>query len=208
MYSPLLKISGITHLADARYFASYGAEILGFCFNPESENFIQPYRFQEITGWLNQPILAGEFGKMKVGAVIEAVNSLRLNYAEIHYITVLHHSTAFKNIPLLIEVRLDEWLLHTDEILQLQSLIKPEDLFCFDFENVQIENINSEELKLILSFFRKFPTFSQYSFNTQNLSSHLEKIKPHGIVLKGSQELEIGVKSFEEIDAIMKMIQR
>ena len=55
MLKAKIKISQITNLTDARYFAAWGVDFLGFDINPESEHFSSPSIVAEISEWVEGP---------------------------------------------------------------------------------------------------------------------------------------------------------
>lgn len=61
-YPFLLKFSSVTNLSDARYAAGMWADFIGFSFDPASPDYIEPARAKEIAGWINGPLVTGEFG--------------------------------------------------------------------------------------------------------------------------------------------------
>ena len=42
MLKKRVKAGSVTHLTDARYFAAWDVEFIGFCFDPESSDYISP----------------------------------------------------------------------------------------------------------------------------------------------------------------------
>ena len=61
MLKTRVKASQITNLTDARYFAAWEVEWLGFNFDKGSENYIQPQVMKAIKEWVEGPKLVGEF---------------------------------------------------------------------------------------------------------------------------------------------------
>ena len=64
MLKAKIKISQITNLTDARYFAAWGVDYLGFDVDPDSEHFTPPSVVAEIAEWVEGP-----------GMVLESNNS-------------------------------------------------------------------------------------------------------------------------------------
>jgi phosphoribosylanthranilate isomerase len=65
-YPFILKFSGITNLSDARYAAGAWADFTGFCFDPSLPEYIEPKQASEIAGWINGPLITGEFGNQPI----------------------------------------------------------------------------------------------------------------------------------------------
>lgn len=57
MLKAKIKISQITNLTDARYFAAWGVDYLGFDINPDSDHFTSPAIVAEISDWVEGPMM-------------------------------------------------------------------------------------------------------------------------------------------------------
>ena len=56
-----IKAGAITHLTDARFFAAYNVDYIGFCFDPQSKSYITPDMANAIRGWVTGPKIVAEF---------------------------------------------------------------------------------------------------------------------------------------------------
>lgn len=56
-----VKAGAISNLTDARFFAAFGVDMLGFCFDPQSENYISPQEALAIKAWISGPQIVAEF---------------------------------------------------------------------------------------------------------------------------------------------------
>jgi phosphoribosylanthranilate isomerase len=84
MLKAKIKISQITNLTDARYFAAWGVDYLGFDINPDSDHFTSPALVAEISEWVEGPmmilesssvpdaILLGDYEKALKKVIVEA----------------------------------------------------------------------------------------------------------------------------------------
>ena len=57
-----LYVSSITNLSDARFFSAYGVHFFGFCFDVLDANAVTIDKAKEITSWLHEPKVIGQFG--------------------------------------------------------------------------------------------------------------------------------------------------
>lgn len=71
-----IMAGGITHLTDARFFAAYAADYLGFCFDPQSPNYISPAQALAIKGWVTGPEIVAEFAHQDADNVREIIRFL------------------------------------------------------------------------------------------------------------------------------------
>lgn len=82
-YPFILKFSSINNLSDARYAAGMWADIAGFCFDPAGPAYTEPGKAAEIKGWINGPLLCGEFGHQPPEWISEFVEKLGLQCVQI-----------------------------------------------------------------------------------------------------------------------------
>ncbi len=82
-YPFLLKFSSITNLSDARYAAGMWADFIGFCFDPASSDYIEPNKAKEIAGWINGPLIVGEFSTQPVEWIRDFVIAIPLHALQV-----------------------------------------------------------------------------------------------------------------------------
>lgn len=156
-YPFILKFSSITHLTDARYAAGMWADFVGFCFNPNSESFIEPQKAKQIIDWINGPIVVGEFNHQPKDWIADFVNEIGLkaiqlpaNYddlsvSDLDVKIILEILDPLLDMPLLSKAHLI--LVHSDEAYQfmksrteLPIIVKAFDgINCESYEGVELE---------------------------------------------------------------------
>jgi len=82
-YPFLLKFSAVTNLSDARYAAGMWADFIGFCFDPSSPDYLEPNKAKEIAGWINGPLVVGEFGHQPKEWIADFVKAIPLHAIQI-----------------------------------------------------------------------------------------------------------------------------
>jgi phosphoribosylanthranilate isomerase len=82
-YPFILKFSCISNLSDARYAAGAWADFIGFCFDPSLPDYIEPAKASEIAGWINGPLITGEFGHQPIEWIQDFANATGLKAIEI-----------------------------------------------------------------------------------------------------------------------------
>lgn len=201
----ILKASTITNLADARYFASYGIKMMGFCFDPQSPDFMNPFKVKEISGWIAGPKLVGEFNNLSVEAINETIESQELHYAQVKLENITAQYANISSAPLIIETTItaETSIESTNDLL---NKIYREN----DFILLNLKSLSENELtinSLVKNICSRYPTLLDYTFSAKNVSAIINQLKPAGICLHGSHEEKIGTKSFEALDALMSAIQ-
>lgn len=204
---PFIKASSITNLADARYFASYGAELMGFCFNPQSTNYVNPYKVQEIAGWLHGPSFVGEFENILVDAIIEAIQSLKLQYAQIKLEQINKEYTAINMVPLIIEVSVNNASNLIEIERQLCMIYKMNDYVLIDLSHLTFEEISGKHFhEWIKTVCNKFASIIAYPFSYKNVLYFTENFNPNGIALEGNKTINAPLNNFEDLDQLISLI--
>jgi phosphoribosylanthranilate isomerase len=204
----ILKASTITNLADARYFASYGIKMMGFCFDPQSADFINPFKVKEISGWIEGPKLVGEFNHLSIESIKETIESQGLHYAQVKLENINAQYANINSVPLIIETTItaETSIESTNDLLN--KIYRDNDFILLNLKSLS-ENELKEQSKntFIKNICSRYPTLIDYTFSAENVSAIINQYKPAGICLHGSHEDKIGTKSFEALDALMSAIQ-
>lgn len=202
----ILKASSITNLSDARYFASYGINMIGFCFDPQSTDFINPFKVKEISGWIEGPKIVGEFKNISVEAINETIISQNLHYAQINLAEISPEHTAINSVPLIIEITVVAETNFNEVAIQLEKIFRNGDLVLLNL--TALSSLHEAVLNnFVENICSRYPTLLDYNFSSENVSAIVQQFNPAGICLHGSHEEKIGTKSFEALDALMSAIQ-
>ncbi len=71
-----LKFSAITNLSDARYAVCAWADYVGFCFDTNKPEYIEPKKAKEIAGWINGSVIVGEFGHQPIEWILDFIQEI------------------------------------------------------------------------------------------------------------------------------------
>ncbi len=66
MPRPVIYVSHITNLSDARYCAGMGVDLLGFVIDPADPDFVSVETYQQLIGWVSGPARVVEYGDTTV----------------------------------------------------------------------------------------------------------------------------------------------
>jgi len=180
----LVKVGEISNLSDARYCAGMGVEMLGFNLNPESENYISPEMFKEITDWVAGVKFVGEFESMKVDAIISAMQSYDLDLVEVDDFRA---ELIFKTeIPVIIRVT---------DISILDSLPAKASYYLIEDKHLDSQYVNGK------------PILVGGAISSRNLENILTVKAVSGIALKGSLEEKSGFKDYDALADILEALE-
>ncbi len=181
-----LKISSITNLTDARFFSAVGAHYLGFCFDVLNESNISVATAKEITKWLHEPVIIGEFGSHQTKEEIEFIaKEMELNEIQIPFNHTQKFALAFDKF-----LTVDNW-----------SAINNQP--STDYLVLKINEIKNQKLKEFISTNK---VFIETDFNTNNILSIIETLQPYGIQITCKKEEKAGLSFVDEYAELLEMI--
>lgn len=197
----VVKINRITNLTDARYCSGMHVDILGFCLESSSPNFISGNQFQEITGWIAGIDYAAEFSQ----STAAEITALMPSYPGISWIESEHLDTllALKDLGLglIYKVSIEQLLL----LPELKQLLHGQEI-TLHLTSSQ-ETITSEHQELIkeLSSFSKVLLGFGVQSNTASQLSALPGV--HGLALDGGDEIKPGLRDFDQLADILESLE-
>ncbi|HMQ08071.1 MAG TPA: hypothetical protein PKC30_12275 [Saprospiraceae bacterium] len=184
-----IKASGVTNLTDARYFAAWGVEYIGFDIDPESDSFISPPQFKEISQWIEGPEIVIEMGSISDRAWLQEYTQ----YVENPVLQCYGANNLLSGFQWIEECELSEGIYNfTSPHVVIHTTKSANSLF-------------QKELEYFHHITKNYNVFLDIPFSDQELSDLL-KIHVHGWVVRGGREEKTGYKSFEELDHIFEKI--
>jgi len=208
-----VKASQITNLTDARYFAAWEVEWLGFNFDQGSEHYILPQNMKAIKEWVEGVQVVGEFSFASAEDINEAVELLELNAVQVGMFTEVPVLEKITAAPIIKEVVISP---EVDEVSlenHLEQCAPHVEYFLLSFEKngttwemlkngeSQVGNVFLEKLcgkyKIILSI----------NLSQDSLDEILAIPNLYALNVKGGEEEKVGVKSFDELDEIFEALE-
>ena len=99
-----VKASQVTNLTDARYFAAWEVEWLGFNFDQGSEHYIQPQSMKAIKEWVEGVQVVGEFSLASAEDINSAIELLDLDAVQVGMFTETSVLEAINGAPVIKEI--------------------------------------------------------------------------------------------------------
>ena len=196
--------SSIANLTDARYFAAWECEWLGFPLTGEGIDLIKPEEVVALKGWVDGVKFIGEFSGSTGEEIVHGAKILELDAVRVDDLTgvdVLMHLEdliVFKEIEIGANTDLDF----------LKNLIEQFAPYCEHFV-VKTNEVSSETFTQIQDFSQQF---SEQTFwiDSNIQPSQLDGIIDSafaGIVVSGGAEEKVGFKSYDELDEIFEALE-
>lgn len=179
----IIKAGSITNLTDARFFAAYDVDYIGFCFDPLSPDYISPQNALAIKGWISGPKIVAEFANQDLENVKNIIAFFEPDVVELEGLPAeaqLVRWPAGSGLPVIINLSGNEL-----------NEIKNENCLFYLTDDINLIQQSNSEIPFMLDITGKEIDLSN------------PKIK--AIQIKGSQEIEVGVKDY---DAIADLLER
>ncbi|TXE13593.1 phosphoribosylanthranilate isomerase [Algoriphagus aquimarinus] len=200
--STFVKISGITNLSDARYCAGMYVDLLGFSLERESDIFITPAQFNEITGWVSGLEFVGEFVTYKLPEVQETlVNYPSVKWIEHDRIEPLVEFEG-KGYGLIYKMDLQEVRQIEQEVAE--KLNESGIIFHITSDHEELDEEDLNAIKLISAHCR---VVLGVGITAQNVQELIDTLNLYGISLTGGNEIKPGLKDFDELADILEALE-
>ena len=207
-----IKATSINNLTDARYFAAWNVEWLGFSLEIGSANYTRPQDVKEIKDWLVGPKIVGEFGlDQNATDILETVNLLQLDAVQLSMYTDNSIAEQLQEVTLIKEWVLDD-LANMDTFAeQCTTAADHVDYFYLDLEKNNLSwadlQANSTALGLLQELCAEYAILISLVCPPDQIETYLDLVKPHGMSLQGGEEEKVGVKSFDDLDGVFEALE-
>lgn len=195
----LIKASRITNLTDARYFAAKEVDFLGFNLEEGTEGFLEPMYMKAIREWVEGPKIVGEFSRATPAYVREAAAFFGLDAVQVTP-QVSAQLSDLEGLTVFMEILSSEM----DERF-FQQAAPHVSWFLVKMESAHLSENLLSKIKTVCS---QHPVLLQTDAPARQFSKLLETLQPAGLSLVGGEEEQVGVKSFDEIEAIFELLEK
>lgn len=208
-----IKVSSVSNLTDARYFAAKEVNWLGFSLEVGSSGYIAPATMLAIREWVDGVSFMGEFSFSSTEDLQRAVTNYRLDGIQVGMFTpsetliALHGQTSvFREI--VIRPDTDIAALHSE--ISATAHLTAASMLSFIPNRISWNQLqaglplNTSDLRELC---QEFPIFLDLHWDMPSLEAALSNVNPYGIVLHGGDEEKTGVKSFDELDELFELLE-
>jgi phosphoribosylanthranilate isomerase len=200
--STFVKVSGITNLSDARYCAGMSVDLLGFALESNSEKYVSPKEFGEITGWISGLEFVGEFGDARsVDIETQLKEYPTITWVEHDRLEPLSELEG-KGIGLIYKMELNDVRnIELDLAIKLNS-------FGIIFHVIsKHEDLRAEDLEMISKLSEHCKVILGVGITSSNVVNLVKELNLYGISLDGGSEIKPGLKDFDEMADILESLE-
>jgi phosphoribosylanthranilate isomerase len=196
-----VKINRITNLTDARYCSGMYVDILGFCLEAGSAQYVSPTQFQEITGWISGIEYAGEFSDLDA----YSIERLLPDYPSLTWIES-------EDLDTLVQLKsLGKKLIYRVKLEELDSLLPKIELLQEHKITLHITSTNKpitiDNESIIKKLSSQLNLFLGAGITPANANSLSELPGLYGFALDGGDEIKPGLRDFDQLAAILESLE-
>ena len=195
----LIKASRIINLTDARYFAAREVDFLGFNLEAGTEGYLDPLYMKAIREWVEGPRIVGEFSRTPAPHIREAASFFGLDAVQVTS-AYAGHLGELNGLTVILAVdagpdELDEDFFQKAAPFVAYFLLKIPAAAAWPEQTDRFKKICAD-----------YPVLLESDAPAEALATLTEYLKPAGLSLTGGEEEQVGVKSFDEIEAIFEAL--
>ena len=203
MPAPIIKLSNITNLHDARFGAGMGTLLemmIGFSLNPNHKNYVTEPDFVQISSWITGCKIVAELGNeiSKEAQAILSNTDYTIDFVEISNISLLSQ---------LREKNYDFPIIFSTKIENIISLEKNNDI---DYLLIEAETINITEndIHTLQKLATEYSVILSFGITNKNVLDLISQTNIKGIAFKGQTETEIGMGGYTDFDEISDILEK
>ncbi len=192
LLKPLIYVSRVTNLSDARYCAGMGVDMLGFMIDPASADYVSPSDYQAMVGWISGPKRVVEVGASTRVHWSKVIEEYKPDLVHIRDTSAM---TDLPTLPLLLEIPFAELPSRIEEILKLNLSV----------EHIMVTQL-PESAAITLTDYG-FSTLLSIGVQTLPLQTLLSQTGASGFALQGSPELAPGLKDYDHLSKVLEELE-
>jgi len=212
MLKTKIKASNISNLTDARYYAAWYVDWLGFDLRTSAENALPLAEVKAIKEWIEGPVIVGEIELLDFEKAKEMIAFLELEAIQVGMYAPMAQLQSFQDYTIIKEVIVEPNMSASELEAHIGEYFDVVSYFLLDFEK---NGIDWQQLKehptFSLEFLKKLCQRQNIllSINCKptEIAAILDSLQPYGLSIKGGIEEKVGFKSFDEVDEIFEILE-
>lgn len=219
MLQTIVKAGGITHLTDARYFAAWYVDYLGFPL--AGSDAISPPQLAAMREWIEGPkVLAELDGVNDANELTDLLQQHGLLNSPVAIDGLqLGMLTPTEVLPSLQAAGLELWqeivVEHYRPLEEIEEYLEERQSYCSTFLiNYRKGGIGWEEmqagtgpnLQQLAEWSKQYDLYVAIDLPASAIEAWIKQLPKVGLALRGSAEEQVGYKSFDELDEIFEVL--
>ena len=207
-----IKASSISNLTDARYYAAWHVNWLGFDLRSTADNALSLAEVKAIKEWIEGPTIVGEMDLFDFERAKEIIDFLELEAIQVGMFTPVEQLQSLQSYTIVKEVIIEPSMTFSDLETHLSTYFEVTDYFLIDFEKNGISwpTLKEETLftiKELQDICQRQQILISIGGTAADIVEILDILQPQGLSIKGGEEEKVGFKSFDEVDEIFERLE-
>lgn len=213
MLSTKVKASAITHLTDARYFAAWETEWLGFMLSPGSEASVELQLVAALREWVDGVKICGEFSVAALPEIEAAIDVLGLEAVQLGMLTPMESLQALRGKVEIIQEIVVEAYLTAEELTEMMEERKEAvDYFLLQFNKggltwPDIQEGTPFSVEQLTQWAKQYSLLIDLPLSGTTPTQFLDQVPVKGFSVVGAEEEKVGIKSFDELDEFFEDLE-
>ncbi|MFK7980030.1 MAG: hypothetical protein AB8G86_08615 [Saprospiraceae bacterium] len=212
MLTTTVKASSISNLTDARYFAAWHVDWLGFDLTPDGLAAVSLQEILEIKNWIEGPKMVGELAVFDVIESQQIIDFLELENIQVGMHTPVEYLNSLTVNSIIKEVIIEPSMTYEALKKHLSTYFDYVDYFLINFDKnkldwMAVENGTTLTIVELQEICQQYEVFLSMDFVPTNIKKILSTIQPLGISVKGGMEEKVGLKSYDELDEVFELLE-
>ena len=212
MLTTTVKASSISNLTDARYFAAWHVDWLGFDLTPDGLTILPLPEVKEIKDWIEGPKIVGELAVLDIEQSQQIIDFLSLKYIQVGMHTPVEYLNSLTVDSIIKEVIIEPSTTYEALKNHLSTYFDYVDYFLINFDKNKLDWAMLENGSILTSaqlqeICQQYEVFLSIDFTPTNIKKILTTIQPLGISVKGGMEEKVGLKSYDELDEVFELLE-
>ncbi len=200
-----VKAESINSLTDARYFAAKNVDFISYDFRDPKIDILTLSTFTE---WIQGPETVVNVSGLDLDLVFQICNQVTVDFLQVDMESYLQSNYSIFNKKIILEIPFSDLETFED---QIKAFINTDTNPTIQLNFKENERISENQL----IFIAKMPSISHNLNIIVNADLHPEDIDtifaqiPHAIIcIAGADEEKVGLKSFDEVEALFDIIEQ
>lgn len=224
MPSPIIKLSSITNLHDARFGAGMGTVLdmmIGFSLNPKSKNYVSEQDFVQISGWITGCKIVAEIEnektQLEINEEVEKILSnkdYKIDFIQVSsFSDLVNLKESTHQIPIIFSYQFNqiEEIENSDSLGIMFRKLNDDfkiDYFLLESKEADLTSLSQLAIETLQKISKEFPIILGFGITNENVIDLLSETEIKGIAFKGETETEVGMGGYTDFDEISDILEK
>lgn len=213
MLSTKVKAGGISHLTDARYFAAWETEWLGFPLDEQATHRIEPAQLMAIREWVDGVKICGELALTEPSEILATVEFLKLEAVQLGTeLDTEQLAVIAERLPVLQSIPVEAYSDAEDISSLMAANATAVSYFILQLSQGGITWADVQAgypitVEQLTKWSQQYPILIDIDLGAESPSNFMQKIPIAGFSVQGGEEEKVGFKNFDELDVFFEDIE-